>query len=96
MSDLIKREDAIKALRKLGHEVVVIDKVCSLGVTAEFIDAIRAIPSADRPQGEWKVKSFHECFCHNCGFSFDIMKCEFLENMKYCPNCDVPKGADNE
>ena len=51
--DTIKRSDAIKALCKLGHEVVVIDKVCSLGVATEFIDAIRAIPSADRPQGEW-------------------------------------------
>lgn len=37
--------------------------------------------------GKWKVKSFHECFCDNCGFSFDIMKCDFLENMKHCPNC---------
>ena len=51
---------------------------------------------ADRPQGKWKAKSFHEYFCHNCGFSFDAMKCEFLENMKYCPNCGVPKGADDE
>ena len=51
---------------------------------------------ADRPQGKWKAKSFHEYFCHNCGFSFDVMKCEFLENMKYCPNCGVPKGADDE
>ena len=57
--DLIKRSDAIKALRKLGHEVVVIDKVCSLGVATEFIDAIRDIPSADRPQGEWiEVRAF--------------------------------------
>lgn len=48
--DLIKRSDAIKALCKLGHEVVVIDKLCSLGVATEFIDAIRAIPSAGRPQ----------------------------------------------
>ena len=47
--DLIRRSDAIDALRKLGHEVVVIDKVCSLGVAHEFIDAIRDIPSADRP-----------------------------------------------
>ena len=53
MSDLIKRSDAIKALRKLGHEVVVVDKVCSLGVATEFIDVIRTVPSADRPQGEW-------------------------------------------
>ena len=47
MEDLIKRSDAIKALRKLGHEVVVVDKVCSLGVAAEFIDVIRTVPSAD-------------------------------------------------
>jgi membrane protease subunit (stomatin/prohibitin family) len=42
---------------------------------------------ADRPQGKWKAKTFHECICDNCGFSFDIMKCDFLENMKFCPNC---------
>ena len=48
--DLIKRSDAIEALRKLGHELVVIDKVCSLGIAGEFIDAVRALPSADRPK----------------------------------------------
>lgn len=52
--------------------------------------------STNRPQGKWKAKSFYEYFCNNCGFSFDIMKCEFLENMKYCPNCGVRKGADDE
>jgi len=57
---------------------------------------LKEVKGADRPQGKWKAKSFHECFCHNCGFSFDVMKCEFLENMKYCPNCGVPKGADDE
>ena len=40
--------------------------------------------------GKWKAKSFHEFFCDNCGFSFDMMKCDFLENMNFCPNC----GAD--
>ena len=50
-----------------------------------------------RPQGEWKAKSFHECFCEQCGFSFDIMKCDFLENMKFCPNCGARmKGAEDE
>ena len=52
MDELIKRSDAKEALRKLGHEVVVVDKVCSLGVATEFIDVIRTVPSADRPQ-EW-------------------------------------------
>ena len=85
MKDTIYREDAIKALgdahfKNWGNAVMI----------------IQDLPSADRPQGKWKAKSFHECFCHNCGFSFDIMKCEFLENMKYCPNCGVRKGADDE
>lgn len=97
MSDLIKREDAIKALRKLGHEVVVIDKVCSLGVAAEFIDAIRTIPSADRPQGEW-IHDYHfglalpEHKCSVCG------EWEYSDTeSNYCPNCGaMMKGADDE
>lgn len=35
----------------------------------------------------WKAKSFHEVFCDNCGFSFDIMKNDFMDKMNYCPNC---------
>lgn len=52
--------------------------------------AIKALQ--DRPQGKWKAKSFHEFFCDNCGFSFDMMKCDFLENMKFCPNCGARMG----
>ena len=110
--DLIKRSDAIEAIHnywkkrletlptkeseygEVYADIQQLDKI--LEYNKALCNFIKSIPSADRPQGKWKVKSFHECFCNNCGFSFDVMKCEFLENMKYCPNCGVPKGADDE
>ena len=47
MSDLIKREDAIKATWK---EPTYADPI---NILTEVRDRIEAIPSADRPQGEW-------------------------------------------
>lgn len=38
-------------------------------------------------KGHWKAKSFHELFCDNCGFDFEIMKNDFIDKMHYCPNC---------
>lgn len=38
-------------------------------------------------KGHWLAKSFHEVYCDNCGFDFDIMTNEFIDKMKYCPNC---------
>ena len=88
-NDTIYREDAIEVL-------AINAPLMSDEAYLKSYDALKSIPSADRPQGKWKAKSFHEFFCNNCGFSFDMMKCEFLENMKYCPNCGVRKGADDE
>ena len=97
--DTIKRSDAIKALRKLGHEVVVIDKVCSLGVAQEFIDAIRKLPSADRPQGEWVNQhkwsnGFFERECSVCGAMKPLLR--HTAKINFCPNCgaDMRKGAE--
>jgi len=96
--DLIKRSDAIEVLRKLGHEVVVIDKVCSLGVAGEFIDAIRTIPSADRPQGEWEMQEDIDGLygiCSICGHDADFS--HYYKAYKFCPNCGARmKGADDE
>ena len=106
--DLIKRSDAIKALCKLGHEVVVIDKLCSLGVATEFIDAIRAIPSADRPQGEWIDADGNfvlldkdgcttaPAWCSNCG-EWLTGSDEYCTSGRFCPSCGARmKGADDE
>ena len=92
MSDLIKREDAIKALYKYSF------------VSKDVIEKeINAIPSADRPQGEWKPfgltwgKSIYACsVCEEaiavpCGWS------DGKPIYDYCPMCGARmKGADDE
>lgn len=92
MSDLIRREEAIEMLQEAIDSYPPVMK--GQGQTRnstleEAIDLIKSIPTAEPKVGKWIAKSFHECFCDNCGFSFDIMKCDFLENMKHCPNCGV-------
>ena len=104
MSDLIKREDAIKALYKYSF------------VSKDVIEKeINAIPSADRPQGEWiEVRAFDAFggdeatwmahgnpiafhYCSECKEQTRLD--EFGEEMlsKYCPNCGARmKGANDE
>lgn len=87
MSDLIRRQDAIKALYKYSF------------VSKDVIEReINAIPSADRPQGEWKsVKASiypygYDVECSVCGHR---MGSSF--GYKYCPMCGSHmKGADDE
>lgn len=83
MSDLIRRDEAIVA-------------ACLSTTRDSATDKIKEIPTAEPKVGKWKAKSFHECFCDNCGFSFDIMKCDFLGNMKHCPNCGAKMEGREE
>lgn len=91
--DTISRRVAIDALFELYEYQRDIDPTEAADLVRQGIylaeKKIEQLPSAqpERKKGKWKAKSFHECFCDNCGFSFDIMNCDFLENMKYCPNC---------
>ena len=92
MSDLIKREDAIKATWK---EPTYADPI---NILTEVRDRIEAIPSADRPQGEWifhyRDKWMVKAECPKCHRRFEfsprgIWKC--------CPMCETRmKGADDE
>ena len=84
MSDLIKREDAIKALYKYSF------------VSKDVIEKeINAIPSADRPQGEWiytnnPLRLDDEWACNRCG-NISFVKTNF------CDRCGARmKGADDE
>lgn len=96
MRDLIKREDVLKQI----WEWVTNREFNYTNATHWLQKRIEAIPTIDAVsvvRGAWKAKSFHEVYCDNCGFTFDIMKCDFLENMKFCPNCGARmKGADDE
>jgi hypothetical protein len=87
--DLIKREDAIKALK--GREGILHDAYTAVAI-------IRAVPSADRPQGEWIEQE--DCWqCSECGdeYVLDVDVKPIDARMHYCPNCGAHmKGADNE
>ena len=91
MSDLINREDAVKAINKaLDRETLLYGLVRKIAV-----DAIRSIPSADRPQGEWieQEDDYHHYWeCSKCGMGVGL---DDIRN--YCPNCGARmKGADDE
>ena len=84
MSDLIEREDAIKALYKYNF------------VTKEVIEReIMSIPSADRPRGEWieQEDDYHHYWeCSECGMGVGL---DDIRN--FCPNCGAKmEGADDE
>ena len=84
MSDLIRRSDAIKALYKYSF------------VSKDIIEReINAIPSADRPRGEWieQEDDYHHYWeCSECGMGVGL---DDIRN--FCPNCGARmKGADDE
>lgn len=35
----------------------------------------------------WLAKDFHSVYCDNCWFTFDIMTCDFVDSMFFCPKC---------
>ena len=88
MSDLIEREDAIKALYKYNF------------VTKEVIEReIMSIPSADRPQGYWTKTDVATYRCSECG---KIQIADDINELNFCCCCGSRnkirrmKGADDE
>ena len=89
MSDLISRQAAIDAI-----DVKNVNK----GIISALQSIIEELPSADRPQGEWKsVKASiypygYDVECSVCGHR---MGSSF--GYKFCPMCGAKmKGADDE
>ena len=84
--DLIKRSDAIGAC---AYETI---------ECYEARKAIRALPSADRPQGEWIV-SCDDSICPICGkdeaeFIYGTENWYGQGKSHFCPNCGARmKGA---
>lgn len=71
MSDLIKQQDAIDAIKALP--------------IVEAMGVISTLPSAQR-KAEWIEDGYQDypCVCSYCGIRQDI-KAKFL--FSYCPNC---------
>lgn len=98
MSDLIKREDAVEVIKKNYYNVG------GCGATLKvMIEQIKAIPSADRPQGEWIDAEIPL----ESGGSMPIQACNLCKTFyplaytggghRFCPNCGAKmKGADDE
>jgi len=103
MKDTIYKEDAIEAIHR---EARLAGGSVAIEYADMFQDAIKALPSADRPQGEWIEDPINKnnMYCSNCKVSYTK---DFLRGMSlyhepkdmpnYCPNCGAHmKGADNE
>ena len=110
MSDLIKREDAIEAIRNVVAPLIPTLYGTGIKAPLDCEMALEAIPSADRPQGEWiETNNGYDttCECSAChyrdfipnyqvGSEFVCMDRYWFER-DFCPICGAyMKGADDE
>lgn len=89
MSDkLLKESDVLKIAFQLP-----------LVVNSAFADAVKALPSANRPRGEWIDQGWHGDWQFetdgrgNCWHEYECSECGFHKKggkSNFCPNC----GAD--
>lgn len=75
MSDrLLKESDVLKIAFQLP-----------LVVNSAFADAVKALPSADKPQGEWIIEIDANGYtygrCSICGMK------QYAGQLNYCPDC---------
>jgi len=100
--DLIRRSDAIKAITNHCENECYyrVDNWCPQCQREEFEEAIKAVPSADRPSGEWRAtteKFYSDWRCSQCGASALLDNVEQMCLSNFCPNCGAKmKGADDE
>ena len=87
--DLIKREDAIKAIEELPNAY---NGWSDAYDKAYIIGTLEEVPSADRPQGEW-IDVNGDGSLWRCDQCKDAACCKG----NFCPNCGARmKGADDE
>ena len=90
-SDLISRADAIEAVLGLAQ-------LNGRVPTDSVIFQIKALPSADRPSGEWTEKEvmvdedtniteWQSARCSVCGKYHTTPYMYYFDNFNYCPNC---------
>ena len=94
--DLIKRSDAIEAVMNT-EPVFAVDSLEPYQKTKDVVEALEAVPAADRPSGEWVYgtdedgnEDAYPWTCSICGEKYPWYP-------NYCPHCGAKmKGADDE
>lgn len=93
-TDLISRADAIKAVANaIWHYPNECYRNLNVFDMAEALakDAIKSLPSADRPSGEW-IPFDNHYKCDQCGFEPVYEKT--IKSIHFCPNCGAKMGSD--
>ena len=95
-SDLISRQDAIDAL---GEEPEIWNDTeeewAYRNAWVEHISAIKALPSADRPTGEW-IKSDILPNGWHCSHCDAPVMTDDIDEMLFCPHCGAKMGGDSD
>lgn len=91
-TDLISRADAIKAIESRQTEQWIDTDVDYNNGLESAVSEIKALPSADRPSGEWKHNNKSGTFkiftCSKCGLNIET------DGWDYCPNCGAKMGGN--
>ena len=97
--DLIKRKSVIATIEAMFERCTTYDII---DYKELMLEAVKVLPSADRPQGEWirtgrtNIYGGIEVQCSNCG---DKVMVQHLEDEWYCRHCGADmgmRGADDE
>ena len=114
--DLIRRSDAIEAIEVVDWYHQNRNKDMVSGANSDehqawykaddVYKALEAVPSADRPQGEWVKHDDERDYCSVCKHIFKTRTLTkqdkwttYVDDLgyNYCPNCGARmKGADDE
>lgn len=89
-TDLISRADAIKAIESRQTEQWIDADVDYNNGLESAVAEIKALPSADRPSGEWIMQNeelkISDYRCSVCGHYQD-------DTTDFCPNCGAKMGG---
>lgn len=92
MSDLIRREDAIDAVMNT-EPVFAVDSLEPYQKTKDVVEALEAIPSADRPQGEWIKDNLGTVICSECKRP---RRDNRVNHINFCNSCGAKMVKDDE
>lgn len=99
MSDLIRREDVIEALKLLTDEDDPYDEGYNLGLNTAILEVKKRIPSAEPNVGRWIEEyngngwnDYWDYTCSVCGKKYE--RADILYKANYCPNCGAKMKAE--